>query len=282
MGTEIVQYSIPDIEKMARAIAKSGLFGIKTADQALALMLIAQAEGRHPVEAARDYNIIQGRPAKTAEAMLRDFLSQGGKVEWHELTDKKADATFSHPAGGTVRIDWDFDRAKKAGLGGKDNWSKYPRQMLRSRVISEGVRSVCPAATSGMYVPEEVKDFDEKPMKDITPKLSDPAPINDEVESLKLDCRNAAMGGGESLDEFLKSIPKEKKKHLAAFGPEMRKIAIEADKETDNGQKDKIPAGNGGEVGEGLAIGQGDERGDNGANGDKRVGANEAVEGAGK
>lgn len=169
MVNELVQYTVPDIEKMATAIAKSALFGIKTPEQAFALMLIAQAEGRHPVEAARDYNIIQGRPAKTAEAMLRDFLSQGGKVEWHKLDDTKADAMFSHPAGGSLRIDWDIARAKTAGLGGKDMWVKYPRQMLRSRVISEGVRSVCPAATSGMYVPEEVRDFDDKSMKDVTP-----------------------------------------------------------------------------------------------------------------
>lgn len=171
MAQELMQHSISDIEKIATAVAKSGLFGIKTSDQAMALMLIAQAEGRHPVEAARDYNIIQGRPAKTADAMLRDFLSSGGRVEWHVLTNEKADATFSHPSGGTLRIDWDMPRAKAAGLGGKEMWTKYPRQMLRSRTISEGVRSVCPAATSGMYVPEEVKDFAPEPdMKNVTPK----------------------------------------------------------------------------------------------------------------
>jgi hypothetical protein len=40
-------------------------------------------------------------------------------------------------------------------------WTKYPRQMLRSRVISEGVRTVFPGATSGLYVPEEVGSFTE-------------------------------------------------------------------------------------------------------------------------
>lgn len=49
------------IEKMGTAIAKSGLFGMKTPDQAVALMLIAQAEGMHPAIAARDYHVIQGR-----------------------------------------------------------------------------------------------------------------------------------------------------------------------------------------------------------------------------
>lgn len=152
---------------MAEAVAKSGLFGVKTADQAMALMLVAQAEGRHPALAARDYDIIQGRPAKKTEAMLRDFLEAQGKVEWHALDDTVADATFSHPSGGTVRIEWTLKRAAAAGLSGRDMWRKYPRQMLRSRCVSEGIRTVCPMATSGMYVPEEVRDF--SPEKDITP-----------------------------------------------------------------------------------------------------------------
>lgn len=163
-----------DIEKLAGAIAKSKLFGVQTTDQALALMFIAQAEGRHPALAARDYDIIQGRPAKKAEAMLRDFISLGGKVQWHVLTDDLADATFSHPQGGTIRISWDKARAQTAGLAGKDMWKKFPRQMMRSRVVSEGVRTIYPSATSGMYVPEEINDMPED-FKGTTIE-ADPAP----------------------------------------------------------------------------------------------------------
>lgn len=155
----ITPYAVSDIERMARAFAASKLFGVQNPDQALALCLVAQAEGRHPATAAQDYSIIQGRPSKKADAMLRDFISSGGKVEWHALGDDKADATFSHPSGGSVRIDWTIERANKAGLGGNAMYKKYPRQMLRSRCVSEGVRTVCPGATSGMYVPEEVHDI---------------------------------------------------------------------------------------------------------------------------
>ena len=149
-----------DMQRMAQAVAASGLFGTKTPEQALSLMLIAQAEGLHPAIAARDYDIIQGRPSKKSEAMLRSFIANGGKVRWHQLDDTTADATFSHPAGGEVRIAWDMKRASLAGLNGKDNYKKFPRQMLRARCISEGVRTVCPMATSGMYVPEEVQDME--------------------------------------------------------------------------------------------------------------------------
>jgi hypothetical protein len=154
------QIPVGEIERMALAVANSGLFGIKTPEAAMSLMLISIAEGRHPALAARDYDIIQGRPAKKSEAMLRDFLQSGGSVEWHELTDDIADATFSHPQGGKVRITWDMARAKTAGLAGRDMFRKFPRQMLRSRVVSEGIRTTCPMATSGMYVPEEVQEFD--------------------------------------------------------------------------------------------------------------------------
>ena len=43
-------------------------------------------------------------------------------------------------------------------------WHKYPRQMLRARVISEGIRAVYPGGCSGFYTPEEVADFDQKPV----------------------------------------------------------------------------------------------------------------------
>ncbi len=155
--------SVSDMERMATSIAKSGLFGMKTVDQALALMVVAAAEGKHPGSVAAEYHIIQGKASLKADAMLARFQQAGGKVEWHDHTDEKVSATFSHSQGGSLRIDWDLARAKAAGLGGKDNWAKYPRQMLRARVISEGVRAVFPAVLQGMYTPEEVIDFTSAP-----------------------------------------------------------------------------------------------------------------------
>jgi len=157
--TTISTLSYNEMERLAIAIAKSNLFGMKTPEQAMSLMQIAQAEGRHPATAARDYDIIQGRAAKKSEAMHRDFLLAGGKVEWVTLSDNEASATFSHPQGGSATITWDMQRAAMAGLGAREGWKKYPRQMLRNRVVSEGVRTIWPVATSGMYEPGEVMDI---------------------------------------------------------------------------------------------------------------------------
>lgn len=151
-------HQMPELERMARAFAASGLFGVKTPEQALALCLIAQAEGKHPALAAKTYHIINGNPSKKSEAMLVDFLGAGGKVEWHALTDECADATFSHPQGGSVRITWDEKRVHQAQIGGNPMHKKYPRAMKRARCISEGIRTVYPGATGGFYAPEEIQD----------------------------------------------------------------------------------------------------------------------------
>ena len=157
--TNLVPYS--DQERMAQAIAKSGLFGLKDQTQVLALMAVAQAEGRHPASVARDYHVIQGRPALKADAMLARFQAAGGAVEWICYTDDKVEAKFSHPQGGSLTLAWTLEQAKKIGLATKDNWKSYPRAMLRARVISEGIRTVYPGVLVGEYTPEEVQDFKE-------------------------------------------------------------------------------------------------------------------------
>ena len=155
--SNIVPYA--DIEKMATAVAASKLFGVKNPQEAIALMLVAQAEGMHPATAARDYHVIQGRPALKADAMLARFQQAGGSVQWKVYTDEQVTGVFSHPQGGSLELTWTIQQAKSIGIAGKDNWRNYPRAMLRARCISEGIRSVYPGCVVGVYTPEEVEDF---------------------------------------------------------------------------------------------------------------------------
>ncbi len=177
---------LQDIERMAASIAASGLFGVKTKEQAMGLMLLCQAEGLHPAIAARDYHIVQGRPALKADAMMARYMQSGGKVEWHDYNDSKVSATFSHPQGGSVKVEWTIEMAKRIGLAGKDVWKSYPRAMLRARVISEGVRTTNPGVAVGIYTPEEVGDFAEK---DITP----PSPTRGAMAALPIKTQEVVM-----------------------------------------------------------------------------------------
>ena len=148
-----------EVRDMAQAIANSGLYGIKRPEQAVALMLVAQAEGRHPAIAARDYHIVDGRPALKADAMLARFQEAGGVIKWIELSDTCAKAEFSHPKGGALVLDWTIERARQAGLAARDTWRKYPRSMLKARLISDGIRAVFPGVICGTYTPEEEADI---------------------------------------------------------------------------------------------------------------------------
>jgi hypothetical protein len=157
-ATQSQTFPIAEIHAMAEAVAKSKLFGMKTVDECMALMLIAHAEGLHPAIAARDYHIIQGRPTLKADAMLARFQTAGGTVKWGEYTDKKVVGTFSHPQGGSVTVEWTMEMAVNAGLTKNPTWKQYPRQMLRARTVSEGIRTVFPGVVVGCYTPEEIED----------------------------------------------------------------------------------------------------------------------------
>jgi hypothetical protein len=157
--SNIVPFS--DMQQMATAIAKSGIFGIKDEASVLALMAVAQSDGSHPAKAMQEYHIIQGRPALKADAMMARFQSAGGKIVWKKYEDDEVIGIFSHPSGGSLEVKWTIKQAQSIGLvKPSSGWVKYPRAMLRARCISEGIRSVFPGVIAGFYTPEEVSDFE--------------------------------------------------------------------------------------------------------------------------
>jgi hypothetical protein len=152
---------VSDMTVMADSIVKSGFYGFKTKEQVMAVMLVAQAENKHPASVVQEYDIIQGKPALKSQAILARFQLSGGSVQWDEVTNKKVKGTFKHPQGGTLTVEWTIEMAKQAGIYREGSgWSKYPEDMLRARVISRAVRSIYPACILGHYATEEVMDFD--------------------------------------------------------------------------------------------------------------------------
>ena len=156
-----------EMESMAAHIVRSKLFGAKDESQAMSLMLLAQAEGMHPMAAIQDFDIVQGRPARKTHSILARFQSAGGSVIWEEVNGLRACGVFSHKQGGSLRVQWTFEQAKRVGLTEKDNWKNYPQAMLRARCIAEGIRAVFPGAIGGMLSVEEAQDIVIAPPKDM-------------------------------------------------------------------------------------------------------------------
>ena len=178
-----------EMERMAASFAKSGLFGAKTADQALALLMIGQAEGMHPALAVQEFDIIEGKPARKSERIQARFQMSGGKIEFMTYTDECVEAKFSHPQGATLTVAWTIEQARKVKyytkdgwkpLAGKHNWANYPRAMLKARVIAEGCRACFPgyalvtlsteeALEGGALESERIDTYEGEPVAQIAP-----------------------------------------------------------------------------------------------------------------
>ena len=156
------------------------MFGFKSTEEAMAIMLLCQAENLHPAIAMRDFHVIQGRPALKADAMLARFQQAGGSVNWKVYEDEQVTGIFSHPQGGTLEVSWLLSKAKLIGIASKDNWKNYPRAMLRARCISEGIRAVYPGCVVGVYTPEETENF-SPPRQDQAPLPQAPVTLVKEV-----------------------------------------------------------------------------------------------------
>ena len=95
-----------------------------------------------------------------ADAMQAKFQAKGGRIQWIQTDTEACEARFFHPThcpeGVTVRFS--FEDARKAGLTGKDIWKSYAANMLRARVVTNGVRMVMPGIIVGIYTPDEIEE----------------------------------------------------------------------------------------------------------------------------
>ena len=192
---------IQAIERMGEMIWASGMFGCVKPEQGMVLAMQCLAEGKAPLELAKTYHIIEGKLTMRADAMLGRYLTTGGKVKWLVRSDVEVRAIWSKD-GNDVEIASTLEEFKNNGIalsakgGLKDNWRKFPKQMLTARNVSEAVRLLAPQIISGIYTPEEVSDFSsqDKPL---------PKPVEYQRVEQKVEVVDPANAVIARLDELL-------------------------------------------------------------------------------
>lgn len=149
-----------DLARAANAMSKSGYFQ-DSRDQAQAIVKImaGQEMGFGAFASMTGIHIIQGKPTIGANLMA-SAVKGSGKYDYRitQLTDTVAEVEFFQ-AGKSIGISkFTIEDAKKANLTGKGNWQTFPRNMLFSRAMSNGVRWYCPDVFNGasVYTPEEL------------------------------------------------------------------------------------------------------------------------------
>lgn len=159
------------IETIGKAITLSRIFGCQNESQGQVLALECLAKGLAPLTLAEQYHLIDGKLAMKADAMLAGFEDAGGQYEIKEYSPDACEIVFSRGKNQLpVRISWEQAQQEKWPFGKgkelKSNWSTpIGRQdMLWARVVSRGVRKLAPGVVCGRYTPEEIVDFDDKPL----------------------------------------------------------------------------------------------------------------------
>ena len=141
------------------ALAKSGYFSdAKSAAQAVVKVLAGQELGIGPIAAMTGINIIKGQVSVGAN-LLAATIKRDGRYNYRvaEHSAEVCEIAFFEGGKEIGRSRFTKADAQAAGLTG-GNWTKYPRNMLFARALSNGFRWYCPDAAGGapVYTPEEL------------------------------------------------------------------------------------------------------------------------------
>ena len=160
---------------------KSGLFAdLKSAAQAIVKIQAGAELGIPPFAAMSGISIIQGKPALGA-SLIAGLIKSSHKYDYRVVKHDATGCVIEFYEGETKLGESSFttDDAKRAGLLGRDIWTKYPRNMLFSRAMSNGARWYTPDLFTGpIYTPEELDgtalEADYRVVEE--PKAEAPAP----------------------------------------------------------------------------------------------------------
>lgn len=147
------------MREQAGILIKSGFLPstVRTAEQAIAIMMMGEALNVKPIIALQSINVIQGKPTVSPQLMLA-LIRKSGQLQDLTVTDDGTTCTVTMTRKGETAHTETFSMtdAGNMGLAGKDNWRKQPAVMRKWRAISAACRVVFPDIILGFYTPEEL------------------------------------------------------------------------------------------------------------------------------
>lgn len=148
-----------DIMKLGEILTQSGYFqDARQAAQAIVKVLAGQEIGLGPIASMTGIYIIKGRVTLSANAMAA-VIKSSEKYDYRivEHDDTHCKIEFSQDSEKVGLSEFSMEDAKRAGLV-KDNWQKFPRNMLFARALSNGAKWFCADVFAGgsIYTPDEL------------------------------------------------------------------------------------------------------------------------------
>lgn len=166
----ILPQSIDEIWRVARMavvgnMAPESLTKNKDPDEATsacAIAIMAGAElGLTPLMALRSYAVVNGRPSLWGDG-IKAVVRQSGRCEYikagGDLTKGWCEAKRSD-TGETMRREFTWDQAKKAGLSGKAGpWQQHPDMMMERRATARCLNDLFADVLGGIVTADEAME----------------------------------------------------------------------------------------------------------------------------
>lgn len=148
---------------------------IDTVEKAMAIIQMGKELGLPAMVAINNINMIQGRTV-ISSTMLGAML-KNRNIEWTWLKDHAVEENgddirivtelefewiskvTKRPKSTTFSITW--AQMEVAGYTSKQNWQKYPKEMMRARCLAYAVRAIFPEVLMGMYTDLEILDAND-------------------------------------------------------------------------------------------------------------------------
>ncbi len=173
------------LEIIAEKLNKSGMFPhIKNGMQAFSIVEYGYELGIPPMAALQSMAIVSGKLCAEGKLMLAQYIRAGGNYQVLTRTKEKSAIKWNYRGQEGV-TEFSIQDAQRIGLLTKDNWRKYPEEMLYWRNVAKGIRAYAPDVMLFAQTVEEVTDGGALTVEDLTKNnkpLSKDAVVTENLE----------------------------------------------------------------------------------------------------
>jgi len=199
------------MQNMAKAMVDSGFFSdVKQVAQAMVKIQAGREMGLPPFASMSGIHLVQSKPVLGANLIatlvkndprydyrIKQADGQACILTWYESGKPVGESAFT------------IAEAQAAGLAGKDNWKKYPSDMLFARAISRGARRYAPGLFGGapVYTPDEFNLDTDEDGRIVAGEIINvtPAPTGNDPNRVYADGSPVALAAVETYDAYLEA-----------------------------------------------------------------------------
>lgn len=154
--------------QMADLFLKSGLVpqAFRSREAVFVALQYGDELGLSPWQAVRSVYVVNGKPSCDTNVLLGIAESNRLIDEFRviERSDTRVIVGARRPGSAVEHTSaFSIEEAKRAGLTSKDNWQKFPADMLFARATSRLLKIVCPSVMAGLVTREEAEDEERAP-----------------------------------------------------------------------------------------------------------------------